>query len=360
MTSSSIQISLFAALSNQIQTVFPMFQASKATLVDISHTLEDCILVNKLPSVIFTGFQESSHWRAETRRYLELAGIASQVCIFAGGNPPVPEERHIAVTLSDNDPLRQEWFLLVLTEHFSAVLCGQDRQEKPDREADRTFDTFLSFEPAVVQQVIKVILPVVERYRPDRAVELAQAVESFPPCPPDGKYITELSTRIVAHLERRYNQQRAVARELEIAHQYEHRLERALAELAVPVIPILEEVIVLPLIGSIDTRRAQIIMENLLQGIAHFQATVAIIDITGVPVVDTAVADTLMRAVKAASLLGAQVILSGISAQIALTLVSIGLDMSHVLTRGQLRESVTTALKLRGLQIAPLSTGSTQ
>jgi rsbT co-antagonist protein RsbR len=128
-----------------------------------------------------------------------------------------------------------------------------------------------------------------------------------------------------------------------------------LAELATPVIPILEEVIVLPLIGAIDTRRAQLIMENLLQGIADFQATVVIIDITGVPVVDTAVADTLMRAVKAASLLGARVILSGISARIALTLVSLGLDMSHVLTCGQLRDSIMTALELRGLQIVPLA-----
>ncbi len=256
MSSSPIQISLFATLSNQMRTVFPVFRASKATLVDISHTLEDCILVNKLPSVIFTGFQESSHWRAETQRYLDLAGIASQVCIFAGGNPPVPEERHIA---------------------------------------------------------------------------------------------------IVTHLERRYNQQRAVVRELEQARLYEQRLERVLAELATPVIPILEEVIVLPLIGAIDTRRAQLIMENLLQGIADFQATVAIIDITGVPVVDTAVADTLMRAVKAASLLGARVILSGISARIALTLVSLGLDMSHVLTCGQLRDSIMTALELRGLQIVPLA-----
>jgi rsbT co-antagonist protein RsbR len=146
-----------------------------------------------------------------------------------------------------------------------------------------------------------------------------------------------------------------VVRELEQARLYEQRLERVLAELATPVIPILEEVIVLPLIGAIDTRRAQLIMENLLQGIADFQATVAIIDITGVPVVDTAVADTLMRAVKAASLLGARVILSGISARIALTLVSLGLDMSHVLTRGQLRDSIMAALELRGLRIVPLA-----
>jgi rsbT co-antagonist protein RsbR len=213
----------------------------------------------------------------------------------------------------------------------------------------------LSFDPSVVQRVIEVILPVVERYRPDRAIELAEAVATFPSCPPNGRYITEICSRIVAHLERRYNQQRTVAQELEQARLYEHRLERVLAELATPVIPILEEVIVLPLIGAIDTRRAQLIMENLLQGIADFQATVAIIDITGVPVVDTAVADTLMRAVKAASLLGARVILSGISARIALTLVSLGLDMSHVLTCGQLRDSIMTALELRGLRIVPLA-----
>ncbi len=354
MTESPVRVSLFEMLQNQPSFHLPLFKASKATLVDISHTLEDCILVNKLPSVIFTGFQESSHWRAETQRYLELAGIASQVCIFAGGNPPVPEERHIAITLSGDDPLRQEWFLLVLTRHFSAVLCGRDRQEPVAREQDRSFDTLLSFNPEAVRQVVETIMPVVESYRPDRAAELMQAVSDFPPRHPDGGYVTELCTAIVSHLERRYIQQRELASELELAHQYEQRLERIVAELGVPVIPVLESVIVLPLIGTIDTRRAQLIMESLLQGIADFQAEVAILDLTGVPVVDTTVADALMRTVKAAALLGTRVILSGISAQLAIMIVSLGLDLKRVLTLSRLRDAINAALELRGLHITSI------
>ncbi|MFQ3660858.1 MAG: DICT sensory domain-containing protein [Chloroflexaceae bacterium] len=353
MKPSPITVSLFEILRDQLSTTISSFQASKATLVDISHTLEDSILVNRLPSIIFTGFQESSHWRAETQRYLELAGIASQVCIFAGGNPPVPEERHIAVTLAGDDPLRQEWFLLVLTQHFSAVLCGRDRQERPDREADRSFDTFLSFDPFIVKQIVDTILPTVARYRPDRAAELSQALTDFPPRHPDGRYMSELCSRIISHLERRYVTHRDLARELELARQYEEKLEGVIAELGVPVIPVLESVIVLPLIGTIDSRRAQMVMENLLHGIADFQADVAIIDITGVQVIDTAVADALTRAVKAASLLGARVILSGVSPRIATTLVTLEVDLSQVLTRSRLRESIDAALELRGFRIVP-------
>jgi rsbT co-antagonist protein RsbR len=115
---------------------------------------------------------------------------------------------------------------------------------------------------------------------------------------------------------------------------------RSLAELSTPLIPISAQVVVMPLIGSIDARRAQQVIESLLQGISSSRAQVAIIDITGVPVVDTQVADALIRAAAAVKLLGAQVVLTGIRPEVAQTLVGLGADISGIVTRGSLQSGI--------------------
>ncbi|WP_232218831.1 DICT sensory domain-containing protein [Chloroflexus sp. Y-396-1] len=345
--------SLFNLIKNTLAPDVQPFMASKATLVDLSHTLEDCILRNQLPAVIFTGFQESSHWRKETQRYLELANIASTICIFAGGKPPVPEERHIAVTLSIDDPLRQEWFLLVLTEWFCAVLCGLDNQIPVENEADRSFATLLTFQPEVVSNVLDALIPVVERYRPDRAAELIHARTRFPPRAPMGPYLTQIVAEIVAHMQRRYDQQRQLVAEVQALAERQGTLEETIAQLGAPVVPLFEGVLLLPLIGSIDSRRSQYIMEHLLSGIAEYMADVVIIDITGVPMVDTAVANHLLQTIRAARLLGTQIIITGIRAAIAQTMISLGIDLGDVRSRGTLREGIITALEMLGMEIRP-------
>jgi rsbT co-antagonist protein RsbR len=118
----------------------------------------------------------------------------------------------------------------------------------------------------------------------------------------------------------------------------------ALRELSTPLIPIAENVIAMPLVGSIDSSRAQQIMETLLEGIAEQQADVAILDITGVRVVDTQVANALLRAAQAAKLLGTRVILTGIRAEVAQTLVGLGADMSSITTAATLQAGVALAL----------------
>lgn len=347
----SIRVSLFETLRAGLGDTIPTFTASKATLVDVSHTLEDCILQEHLPSVIFTGFQESSHWREETQRYLDLAGIASQICIFAGGTPPVPEERHIAVTLSGDDPLRQEWFLLILTHHFTAVLCGQDNLTPAEDERDRTFTTFLSFHPATIAAAIAAIMPAVQHYRPDRASELQAALDEFPPRHPDGQYATWLVSRIIDHLQARYNYRDEQVRELERLRQESMNLRDIVSELAVPVVPMFQGVIVVPLVGSLDTGRAQQVLESVLEGVGHYQADIVILDITGVATVDTTVANYLMQTFRAASLLGARVILTGISAQIAQSIVHLGLNFSEIVTSSNLQGGIQIALAMRGQQI---------
>ena len=118
-----------------------------------------------------------------------------------------------------------------------------------------------------------------------------------------------------------------------------------LDQLAVPVIQVWESVLLLPLVGALDSRRAAQVLENLLESIARTGTQVVILDITGVPVVDTSVASHLVRAVQAAQLLGCESILVGISPEIAQTLVGLGVDFSRITTRATLQNGLEYALK---------------
>lgn len=123
--------------------------------------------------------------------------------------------------------------------------------------------------------------------------------------------------------------------------------QMALRELSTPLIPIADGVVVMPLIGSIDSSRAQLVIETLLSGVAELRASTTIIDITGVPVVDTQVANALLRAAQAVKLLGAQVILTGIRPEVAQTLVGLGVDLGGIVTRGTLQSGIAEALGRR-------------
>jgi PAS domain S-box-containing protein len=119
----------------------------------------------------------------------------------------------------------------------------------------------------------------------------------------------------------------------------------ALQELSTPLIPISDTVLVMPLIGRIDARRANQILETLLSGIQTQQADLAIIDITGVNVVDTQVAHALLQAARAVKLLGAQVVLTGLRPEVAQTLVSLGVDLSDIVTRSTLQSGIAYGLR---------------
>jgi PAS domain S-box-containing protein len=120
--------------------------------------------------------------------------------------------------------------------------------------------------------------------------------------------------------------------------------QAALRELSTPLIPLADSVVVMPIIGTIDAQRAQQIMETLLEGIAANQAEIALLDISGVRVVDTQVADALLRAAKAANLLGTRIVLTGIKAEVAQTIVHLGADMREIVTRANLQEGLRYAL----------------
>jgi anti-anti-sigma factor len=140
-------------------------------------------------------------------------------------------------------------------------------------------------------------------------------------------------------------QQRQEAERAALQQQVIDAQRDALRELSSPLIPISEDVVIMPLIGTIDSGRAQQVLEVLLEGVAQHQAELVILDITGVSVVDTQVAQALVRAAQAVKLLGAQVMLTGIQPQIAQTLVHLGVELSGIITRGSLQAGISAALE---------------
>ncbi len=129
------------------------------------------------------------------------------------------------------------------------------------------------------------------------------------------------------------------------------RQQEELLELSTPVVTLWEGVLALPLIGTLDSSRTQVVMQSLLQKIVETGSDVAIIDITGVPTVDTLVAQHLMKTVTAARLMGADCIVSGIRPQIAQTIVHLGVNLGEVTTKANLKDALAMAMKRRGLSV---------
>lgn len=125
----------------------------------------------------------------------------------------------------------------------------------------------------------------------------------------------------------------------------------ALQELSAPLIPVFEKISVMPLVGTIDTERAKQIMENLLEGVVSHRAEVVLIDITGVPVVDTMVAHHIIQAAEAVRLVGAKCTIVGIRPEIAQTIVNLGINLEDVTTTSTMKKGVEQALAATSRQI---------
>jgi rsbT co-antagonist protein RsbR len=129
------------------------------------------------------------------------------------------------------------------------------------------------------------------------------------------------------------------------------RQQQELLELSTPVVKLWDGVLALPLIGTLDSARTQVVMESLLQRIVETSSSIAIIDITGVPTVDTLVAQHLLKTVAAARLMGADCIISGIRPQIAQTIVHLGVDLGDVATKATMADAVSLALERHGFTV---------
>ncbi|HEX5162716.1 MAG TPA: STAS domain-containing protein [Steroidobacteraceae bacterium] len=127
-----------------------------------------------------------------------------------------------------------------------------------------------------------------------------------------------------------------------------HRQQREMLELSTPVVKLWEGILALPMIGTLDSSRTQVVMESLLQKVMETGAQIAILDITGVPTVDTLVAQHLLKTVTALRLMGAECIISGVRPQIAQTIVHLGVDLQGVTTKANLADALALALRRTG------------
>jgi rsbT co-antagonist protein RsbR len=131
--------------------------------------------------------------------------------------------------------------------------------------------------------------------------------------------------------------------------------QEAIRELSTPVLPVRERLLILPIIGIIDPQRSRQLTEQLLRGIRVNRAKVVVMDLTGVPAVDAAVANHLVQTVEAARLVGADVIVTGLSPELAQTLVTIGVDLGKMATVGDLQGGIEEAEKLLGYKVVPMT-----
>lgn len=146
----------------------------------------------------------------------------------------------------------------------------------------------------------------------------------------------------------------------EYSGSWESRFEMqklSLMELSAPFIPVFEGICVMPLIGTIDTSRAKLIMENLLDGVIKHRSEVVLIDITGVPIVDTMVANHIIQAAEAVRLVGAECILVGIRPEIAQTIVNLGIDLSKFQTKSSLKKGIEKALEVTNKKVIEVKNG---
>jgi len=158
--------------------------------------------------------------------------------------------------------------------------------------------------------------------------------------------ITDLTESVrLREIQREAEQQQAIIREQ----------AELLAELSTPLIPISEGVLVMPLIGTLTDRRAQQVMETLLEGIVQYQAETVLLDITGVKTVDTSVANALIQVARAVNLIGSHIILTGIQPRIAQTLVQLGVSLGDIVTYSTLQAGIASILAAK---IAPVSRSS--
>ena len=194
---------------------------SKATLTELSHVLENTVIANDLPGAVFTGFQRSTNWLRELERYQRLvAPRARSVAVFAAGNLDTwAEDDIVRVPLAEDDPLVEEWFLIVLTPGFCAVLLGEEIAQEPAdgsgaevEEADRTFESVWSLDAITVTAVATHIRDEVARFDAAMAERMDAALAAYPPSNDDARLRDEVTTDLVVALETGRTRLRQAAR----------------------------------------------------------------------------------------------------------------------------------------------------
>ena len=217
--------------------------------------------------------------------------------------------------------------ILIDGEHVANAFAGQFLTEEPDMEFFRAQAKEFGFDEEEYLAAVREV-PVVDE---DKLPAMARFLVTF------AQIVTKTAMDHRSRLE-------AEQRLAQSAHE--------ILEISAPVIPVWEGVVAAPLIGTLDSQRTQVFMERLLEGIVEHQAQFALVDITGVPTVDTQTAQHLIEAIASARLLGTRVILTGVRPAIAQTLVHLGIELGDVPTRSTLSAGIALALEGMGLEVA--------
>lgn len=199
---------------------------SKATLTELSHVLENMLIEFDLPATVLTGFQVSRNWVSELARYERLVSpTARSVAVFASGNLG-DTGNVLGFRLDERSRLTQEWFIIVLSTEFSVALFGEDNpgDVPPAEEMDRVFDAAWTFDPAIVRNLCDVLLHEVRRDHPDRADQVAAAMQQHPPRTASTIFEQRFNRRVFEAMEAGRRRWR---RELVRSQDIHDRLQRA-------------------------------------------------------------------------------------------------------------------------------------
>lgn len=279
---------------------------------------------------------------------IALGGTATDITDQIRAETSYQETRRLLEGLLDNAPaviaVRDLEHRLMLTNQSYAAMVGRPAEELIDRVEDELFPEapktawreldqtlFATGAPAQIDATVTV-----------GGEERTLIITMFP------LYNEAREPYAIGSIGTDVTTLRRAEQEREQLHNTIIQAQRAaLHELKTPLIPLAEDVVVMPLIGSIDSQRALQVMETLLEGVSRQQARLAILDITGLMVMDSQVASVLLQAAQAVKLLGAEVLLTGIGAEVAQTLVGIGADLSGMKTPGTLQAGIAYALGRR-------------
>jgi rsbT co-antagonist protein RsbR len=260
------------------------------------------------------------------------------------------------------EQLAQEWAELPL---FRAVYTSG--REAAVGAAHRLVDTLADV--AGGERVEDTTVPAFDRIRPHLAQMIAARTQAGCSSPQLAAELAELKKPLMAILGQDLADQdgdaarlaavelmgtlRLVVMEITLSEGAEiiDRQRQQLLELSTPIIKLWDRVVAVPLIGTLDSARTQVVMETLLEAIVDQHAAVAILDITGVPLVDTLVAQYLMKTAMAVRLMGAECVISGVRPQIAQTIVQLGIDLGDIKTRATLADALAWALEGAGVTV---------
>ena len=263
---------------------------------------------------------------------------AQRLQIFASIVDAMDTGLYIWQLVKPGDP---SWIVAVDGNAAAARFMGIDLREHVGKRIHEVFPGALeSGMPQLFTQIITEGVPRNLGEQPYKD-DIIEGVFTITALPFSGGYLAVLFENIT--------ERKRMERLAEIAARQEEHIQAqqaTLDELSLPFIPITDHIVVMPLVGMIDSRRARSAIETLLSGVARSRATIVILDVTGVPIVDTQVANALIGAANALRLLGAKIMITGIRPEVAQTLVGLGVDLNRLATPGTLQSAIAQAFRI--------------